>query len=271
MSLRAPFSPFFVAVSLFVLAAAAHASTDGSDNASNYSSNWYNGSNGGTGFGPWAFSNNASATNGEFIGDSTYVGNGSANSGANINNNGVSFGMYANGGTNPYADATRSFAGGALTGGQDFSCDVAVNYRNGGKGIDIEDASGNKIFTFNTTGDDYVVSNAATGDGSIGNTYSSNTAFHLDFSQTSASGGTWTITRSGGVTGLESGSYTGDAAAFNLFVYGTSNDTQSDFYSNNFTISGVPEPSTWLAGSLVCGVVGFRLRAARRRGMLPGA
>jgi hypothetical protein len=87
--------------------------------------------------------------------------------------------------------------------GQVFSIDLAVNFRNGFKGIDVRDSTTANIFNFNVgnvgAGDDYIVQFAASGNGSIGNSYSSNTAFNLSFTQTSASGGTGKIARSGGI------------------------------------------------------------------------
>jgi len=103
------------------------------------------------------------------------------------------------------SESIRSFGGNTLGIGQTFSLDLAVNFRNGNKGFDFRDSSSVVLFNFNIGADDYVVSNAATDNGTIGNNYSSDTAFALAFTQTAASAGTWTISRSGGVTGLASG------------------------------------------------------------------
>ena len=73
-----------------------------SDNASNYASSWANNSNQGTGFGAWSL--NAGASSGSFIGNP-------ANNG--IGDNGIgttAFGMYATG--SGYFNASRSINNG---------------------------------------------------------------------------------------------------------------------------------------------------------------
>jgi hypothetical protein len=74
---------------------------------------------------------------------------------------------------------------------------MAVNCRNGAKGVDLFGTDNIQIFKFNAGSDDYTVAGAATGNGSIGNSYSNNTLFDLRFEQTSSTGGTWSIARSG--------------------------------------------------------------------------
>lgn len=226
----------------------------GSDDAGNYTS-WTSGSNGGTGFGAWNFAGGDS--HGFFLGSSTNIGG----PGADINSGGgTSFGMYGQG----FADAVRSFSA-PLAVGDTFSLDLAVNYRNGNKGVDLRDGSGSTLFNFNVGGDDHVVSNAATGNGSIGNAYSDNTAFSLTFAQTSLSGGTWSIARSGGVTGLSSGTYSGLAAGFKLYVAGTDGGSQNDLMANNLVITAVPEASALLFGGIVCVVAGGQAWRKSRR------
>lgn len=214
-------------------AASVRASTEGSDTAGNYAT-WLNGSNLGTGFGSWTFA--TSDTSGHFLGSSTNL----SPSLPDINTGGQSFGMYA---ANPgFATATRPFDGGTLALGQSFSIDLAVNFRNGFKGIDLLDGV-TTIFNFNIGGDDYSVT-AATGGGSIGNAYSDNTKFHLEFTQLTLGGGSWTITRTGGVADLDSGTYSGAASGFRLYIGNTDGGSANDLYANNPTISPVPEPST---------------------------
>ncbi len=99
------------------------------DEAAHYAA-WTNGSNGGAGFEPWELSGHSDAGSfaGFFLGDST-AGTGDINS-ANTN----AFGMYANPAP-ALARAVRRFAGGELREGHSFSIDIAVNFRNGHKGI----------------------------------------------------------------------------------------------------------------------------------------
>ncbi len=264
--------PVFALLSIvgaLALASVAAASTAGTDNttASAYSGGWTDGTNGavtGAPFNPWSLSTYGTSNGNSFAGfqfdDSTKLqGN---NTGANIDTGGTAFKMYGTGSAG--ADAYRNFAGGALTGAQSFSLDLAVNYRNGYKGFDLKDASNNTILTFNVGGDDYTVSQAATGNGSIGNTYGGNTAFHLTFTQIDATAGTWSITRSGDVAANLNGTYTGDAAGFHLYIGGTDGSDQDLLFANNFQVA-VPEPATWMAGLLTVGLVGYRFRRTRQR------
>ncbi len=252
---------------LLVIPNICSASLAGTDNASAtaYSDGWATGDNGfitGSGaFGAWTLtpSNPIGGFAGVFIGDSRNLASGLT--GADINSSGVSFGMYANGNQPVQLDALRSFSS-PLSVGQTFSIDLAVNYRNGIKGIDLRnDGTNATIFNFNVANDDYVVQNAATGNGSIGNSYSSNTAFNLSFTQTSATAGTWQITRSGGVSDSDTGTYTGLAASFKLYVGNTGGGAESDLYANNLSLSAVPETNQVIAlalVSLLCGTVCWR-------------
>ncbi len=241
--LQSCFSQPLKLIAAGVLAAtftAANASTLATDNAANaaYTSGWANGSNGGSGFGAWALTNDG-ASSGSFIGDSTTLN--AANTGANINTSGKSFGMFGH--TGQTSNAIRPFIG-DLSVGQTFSIDIAVNFRNGNKGFDLRNSSAAAIFTFSITGNDYVVSNATTGNGSIGSAFSTNTKFTISLAQTSAGAGTWTITRSGGVSDLDTGTYTGAGASIKLFESQTtgSGAAEDNLFANNLSI--VPEPST---------------------------
>ncbi len=252
---------------MIALAPVASAADIASDNASNapYDDGWQYGDNGGTGFSEWRlFENGTEGSSGYFIGDSTNLSGGS---GADINSSGEAFGMYGNSGKE--ATAYRDFSS-ALSVGQSFTIQLAVNYRNGFKGIDLRDGvdpdARNTIFNFNVAGDDYVVQNAATGNGSIGNSYSANSAFTLSFTQTSLDGGTWNIIRSGGVSDNDSGTYSGLATGFKLYVGGTDVGPQNDLFANNMAISAVPEPSTWSAvmAALALFVIVYRVRSRKQ-------
>lgn len=86
-----------------------------------------------------------------------------------------------------FTKATRYIDPDGLAVGQYFSFDLAVNFRNGYKGVDIFNSVGEKIFNFNVGGDDYTINTV-----SIGNDYSSVSMFNIRFEQTSANGGVWT-------------------------------------------------------------------------------
>lgn len=142
-----------------------------------------------------------------------------------------------------YANAVRYLDPNGLSAGQSFSFQMAVNWRNGAKGVNLYDTAGVKVFNFNIGGDDYVVNDALSGNGSIGNAYSSNTLLNFRFDQTSLSGGNWTVARSGGVTDLDSGTYSGALRRFAFYAGGSDTNGNNDaLFFNNLSV--VPEPST---------------------------
>ena len=158
-----------------------------------------------------------------------------------------------------YANAVRWIDPSGLDVGQSFTFQMAVNWRNGAKGVNLYDTAGNKVFNFNIGGDDYVVNNTLLGNGSIGNAYSNNTIFDLRFDQTSLTGGNWTITRSGGVSDLDTGTYSGTLRRFGFYAGGSGTNGNNDALFFN-SLAVVPEPSV---GSLFLG--GLGLLALRRR------
>ncbi|MBI9020527.1 MAG: PEP-CTERM sorting domain-containing protein [Verrucomicrobia bacterium] len=231
-----------------LLAVSAGAAVIATDNASDiaYNSGWTNGTSGGTGFGAWTLAAGG-GNSGHLIGDSTDL----AAPGADINVSGESFGMYGYSGE--YADAWRYFSS-DLSVGQTFSIELAVNWRNGAKGLNLLTSGGTEIINFNVGGDDYTM-----GGTSIGNGYSDNTEFLFEFTQTSAGAGTWSITRSGGITDLDTGVYTGVAGGFKLYCGGTDGDGATNrLYANNIQV--VPEPAT----ALLFGIGGMGAWMIRR-------
>ena len=141
------------------IALTAKAATLGTDNANQtaYDDGWAttdDGSASGDGFGAWTLGTGDSDGGtqdgfaGHFIGDPAGLGDG-------INVGGEAFGMY--GTVDTFADAFRDFDS-DLAVGQTFTIDIAVNFRNGNKGIDLVD-SGNPVpFNFNIGSDAYTVS-----------------------------------------------------------------------------------------------------------------
>ena len=247
----------FVAALALTTAGVQGAVVVGSDFASDsaYDGGWNNATDGGTAgtFGAWSLTSTGGAA-GRFIGDSTSLGS----PGANINTSGESFGMFGH--SSQTSEAFRDFGGNSLGVGQTFSLNLAVNFRNGIKGFDLRDSSDAVIFNFNVASDDYVVQFAASGNGSIGNSYSANTAFQLSFTQTSGSGGTWSIIRSGGVSDSDSGTYSGVAENFKFYeAFTTGGGAAPDnLFINSLVV--VPEPAS---GAL--GLLGAALLLRRRR------
>ncbi len=249
-----------LAMAAWVLSAAvSHAASIDFDDASQpaYADGWQNfddGSLNPNGLGGWVFGGNA--VDGTTIGIESSAGLGGG-SGA-IDSSGVAFKVHDTSGG--FVDLFRFFDPDGLNPGETFSLDMAVNFRGGFKGIDLRGTPGDPtIFNFNIGGDDYSVSQAASGNGSIGNAYSSDTVFTLAFTQTSLAGGTWSITRSGGISDFDTGTYTGRARSFKLYSGDQGSFGEDALYVNNLQI--VPEPTTMAA--LLCG--GFAGCGIRRR------
>ena len=149
-----------------------------------------------------------------------------------------------------FADAYRPLNG-ALTIGQMFSFDIAVNFRNGNKGVDVFAADGStQIFNFNVGSDDYLHNGSSISN----NTYSADTEFSFKFTQTSATAGTYEITRSGTFSGTDSGTYTGAIGAFKFYNGNTDGGSENDLYFNNLSV--VPEVSSYALFGVFLFVVG---------------
>ena len=258
-----------VALAAFDLTAA----TSGFDNAADPAyggsgAGSFDGKDGGTPatFSPWTVIANPPGTTsaGSFIGDSTTLAAG--NGGGDINSTGVSFGLFGHSGA--YVNAVRSFDA-PLSLGQTFSIQLAANYRNGNKGIDLRDASGNVIFDLNIGGDDYSVNNTGGGTTHLfGDDYDPNTVFTVQLTQTSATEGQWTIVRSGGMSGTQTGGifgYTGVPASIDLYNVQTTGGgvPEDDLFFNNLQI--IPEPSalTLLVGPALLGALLYARRRQR--------
>lgn len=147
-------------------------------------------------------------------------------------------GPNSNGGYTPaYAKAERWIDPAGLSVGQTLSFQVAVKWRNGNKGFDLIGANDAVLFNFSVKNDDYLVENAASGFGSIGNSYSDDTIFTFLFVQTNSSGGTWKITRAGGVVSTNVGTYTGVPRRVDWFAGESSvNGTNDPLFFNNLVI-----------------------------------
>lgn len=253
MTIRSlPFLAGFVGLAAFatLLVPAARAATGTDDasgaaykaddkNASNdanqkdNTNGWVNGDNGGSGFKPWELSSSDDSTTAFFLGNSRGL---AAGQGGDINSKGFAFGLLGKG-TEKRADAIRLFEA-PLSAGQTFSIELAVNYRNGNKGFDLRDADGNAIFNFNVGNDDYFVNMAATGNGSVGGEYNSNTVFKLEFTQTSKTEGKWTVTRVGGSAKPVTGTYKGQAVGIKLYLVDTEEGGDNNLMANHLTIAG---------------------------------
>lgn len=215
-----------------------------SDNAGNYGGVWSNGSNGGTGFTVWDLSgnNNDSTTNfaGYFLASST-AGSGDINTGGN------SFGIYANPAT-AFANANRGFAQGDLLSGQTFSLQLAVNFRNGNKGLNLYSGT-TQLFNFNVGGDNYSFTPAGGTGTNLSFAYQADSVFTLSFTRTIGTAFDVSIVRTSNAGGTETFSQSFDFGAsinnFRLYNSGTDDGgAANNLYFNNLAISAVPEPTT---------------------------
>lgn len=222
----------------------------GGDVASNYpgSGDWVDGGHrGDVDFGMWEIEevHEVWGSAGRFIGDSS-------SGGADINTGGRSFGLYANppGDPMPYAAATRPIAKGALTTGDTLGFRMAVNYRNGLKGVSLRDASGASVWNFtvgNVTGagDGYHIRNGNSGvppdDGQRLGGYSAETVLTFTFVQRERVI-EWSVDRGGGIEAGVSGEVaveSGTVVDVRFFISGTEagGAAANNLYFNNLSLT----------------------------------
>ena len=211
-----------------MLAGAAFAAVVGSDSASNYSGGWDNSSTYGTGFSTWSF------TQAGGYWAPTYSKDTDLSDYGNISTSDRVLALnYGSGYVN--ANRTISTWGASYL----FTIDLATQWRDGNRGIDLKDGSNNTIWNFN-------VSN--TGYGSTAWSYYADIVFNVSAYQNganlditvvgSSAAGAWTDTYNTSVAGTLNGFslYAGDTA-------GAGNN--GSLLANNMTVSSpVPEPAT---------------------------
>lgn len=223
-----------------------------SDNAGNYSGNWTDGSNFGTGFGGWGFNN----TQGSGAAG-TFIGNPSA--GGISGMSATSFGFYANPpGSGANAGASRGFNA-ALLDGQTFSFQWGLNWDSdtagSNRGFNLK-SGGTQLININMANSAAITINGAP----MFNNYGSQ-AFTLNFEQVSATslrvygtGRDGSETYNNTFTGL-SGRADNFAFYFNATVANVDN---RQMYFNNLSI--VPEPSTSILIGIGSAFVLWRIR-----------
>lgn len=220
-----------------------------------YSDGWQDGDNGGSGFGGWIFG--GSAAGHASIQSSTVNGGLSS-----IDSAGVSFSLLDSDNSGNFIDIFR-YLNTDLQVGETFSMDMDINWRGGYKGFRIRDADdATSIFQIEVGnwGDGDATWVSANGsDYDIGRDYSDNTQYHISLEQTSAAGGIWAVTRSGGLSDVDSGAYSGTASSIQLYSGWAGSDIYQGLSYNNLSV--IPEPST--LGMV--GVAGIALLVIKRR------
>lgn len=212
--------------------------TFANDNAGNYGGSWTAGSDGGTGFGGWGFSDQSTSVNmGSFIGNPT-------NSGINPSALGsAAFGLYSVNATAGYANRSRGFDVGMGI-GDVFTFDWGMNWdagnTNGSKGFDIRSGSTN-LFTLVQSGNVSPAinfnNNVNSTSGAAANTYGTNN-MAVTLTRT-ASGYTFTMTsRNTGGLFTTNISTSATIDGFNLFTGNQNNaDNQRNIFFDNFSIT----------------------------------
>lgn len=200
-----------------------------------YLDGWQHGDNGGYGFQPWiieeVFEDNftiaSSLTNGGFSATN------------NIDTNSKSFTINNNANSSDYINAWRYFEN-ELEPGQIFSFSVDVNWRDGFKGIRIQDNNEQALFRFE-------VGNRGDGDGAwvddvvdeaikINDIYSDDTQYEITLAQLSPSGGDWTVRRTGEFEDIDFGKYIGRPSHFQLYSLNANSQIYANIHFNNFKI-----------------------------------
>lgn len=192
----------------------------------------------------WTLENNSGSggTSGRYIGNS-------ALGGADINTDGKCFAIYAwPSSSGAVAGAVKRFYKPTLTVGDTITFKVAVNFRNGNKGFNLRNASGDNLWLFkvgqeNGVGGYYVRNNSVLDNGQQLGGYNANTVFTFTFTQRENTLD-WAIQRTGGITATYSGTAniaSGTIADLRFYITNTdSTDPVNNLFFNNFTYTTAP-------------------------------
>lgn len=130
--------------------------------------------------------------------------------------------------------------------GQGFSIDLAIAFRNGNKGLDL-DIGGTSVWNFNVGGNVYGVTGTPdlSNGGTTGWDFAQDSIFQLSVFQATATTIDVSLTRGSDVytgTGISVG---GAIAGFGLYVADTDDgNALNNLYANNMEIIAVPEPGS---------------------------
>lgn len=236
------------AVASIALSSGAFAASLANDNATNsaYSDGWITGDNGGTGFGAWTISTNAS---GGFAG--SYIG--STGLGA------PAFGIFSGNNVAASLVAYRPFTGG-LTSGQSFIVNLGHTPTiNGQIGLSLmSGASARWTLKFVSGGSNWLLNDGGS-DFGAGQAYAPNTPLTLNFTYNGGSSYSYTFGTGSGVNFNASADITNlDGVQF----FSTNQGPDQNLGFNNVQV--VPEPSTYALLSLAAAGLGARIWRRRR-------
>ena len=218
---------------------------------------WTNGANAGFGFGAWSISTSGGGSKGAFIGNPTAGGIGGMST--------ESFGLFANGGDSPSITGSRSVSS-ALAVGQTFSFQWGLNFDSG--------AGGNKGFNFRAGTNQFInlnmgsSANVTLNGANVLTAYGTN-SFYVGITRLDSS--TYTVFSTSARNNASGGGFSTNIssalAADNFQIYASSlqSGDAAQPYFNNFSVTAVPEPSTYALLAL-SGIAfgGYMIRRRRR-------
>ncbi|MCE1189163.1 MAG: T9SS type A sorting domain-containing protein [Ignavibacteria bacterium] len=199
-----------------------------SDVANNYNS-WTDASNAGTGFGAWSLTTTGSTGYaGFFLGDAAASGFG------DLDATSKDFGMYGNQG-DMFANASRSFSS-SLADNNTFRIDLAIQWRNGNKGIDVKVGS-TVVYHFRCQSDNYYVREGASGsDVNLGWSYSATSIFKIEVMALSSTAIMAKLTRGSDVRTSGVITTTGRVTGFHVYIGSSGSDGRDNLFFNNLSI-----------------------------------
>ena len=216
---------------------------------------WTNGADAGFGFGAWTISASGGGSAGAFIGNPTAGGIGGMST--------ESFGLYAHSAGDSRVGGSRSLST-ALAIGETFSFQWGANYNAGAKGINFK-SSGTQMFNFSVGGgSDNVTLNTVP----VLTAYGTN-SFYIGITRVDS--GTYNLYSTSSRNSTSGGGFSTNLSSvlalnsLEIYAANVGQDDAQQPYFNNFSVTAVPEPSTYALLAL-SGIAfgGYMIRRRRR-------